>query len=98
MIPPLILPLYPLVRPYFLCYSTPMPMTSIEVKKNSNENNQNLLRRFSRRVQESGTIPKVKGQRYNNRPLSKLATKVQALKKLKKRKDIERLKKLGKLS
>ncbi|MCC7160407.1 hypothetical protein IT399_01615, partial [Candidatus Nomurabacteria bacterium] len=74
-----------------------MAKTVIEVKKNSNENNASVLRRFSRRVQESGIIRKVKGSRYNVRKESKLKIKKSALKKMERRKEIERLKKLGKM-
>ena len=73
-----------------------MPVTTIEIKKNGGENNASLLRRFSRRVQESGTIPKMKSLRYNDRPKSKLSLKKNALKKLGRRKEVEKLKKLGK--
>ncbi|MEA3399007.1 MAG: hypothetical protein U9R00_00650 [Patescibacteria group bacterium] len=71
-------------------------ITVAEVKKNNNESNMNLVRRFGRKVQESGIIHKVKGKRYNKRVLSKLATKEAKLRKLKKRKEYERLYKLGK--
>ncbi len=71
--------------------------TVIEIKKNANENNANTLRRFTRRVQESGILQKVKSKRYNQRASSKLAQKNAALKKIAKRKEIERLKKLGKV-
>lgn len=71
--------------------------TVIEIKKNANENNASTLRRFTRRVQESGILQKVKSKRYNQRTSSKLAQKNAALKKIGKRKEIERLKKLGKL-
>lgn len=73
-------------------------ITVIEVKKNANESNMNLIRRFSRKVQESGIIQKVKGKRYNERAESKVKTKAQALKKIAKRKEYERLFKLGKAS
>lgn len=75
-----------------------MARTVIEVKKNSNENDASILRRFSRRVQESGIIHKVKGGRYNERKESKLKVKKSALKRMQKRKEIEVLKKLGKIS
>lgn len=71
--------------------------TVIEIKKNPNENNANTLRRFTRRVQESGILQKVKSKRYHQRPSTKLAQKNAALKKMAKRKEIERLKKLGKM-
>jgi len=73
-----------------------MSTTTIEIKKNANENNASVLRRFTRRVQETGLLQKVKSNRYNERDLSKLALKKGALKRLAKRKNTERLKKLGK--
>jgi ribosomal protein S21 len=73
-------------------------MTNIEVKKNANENNVNLIRRFSRRVQESGIIPRVKSLRYNERPMSKLSQKVMTVKRIAKRKETEKLRKLGKIA
>lgn len=75
-----------------------MAITSIEVKKNQNENNASLLRRFSRRMQESGMIQKVKSNRYNEREQSKLSQKNSALKRLAKRKANEKLRKLGKIA
>jgi ribosomal protein S21 len=75
-----------------------MAKTVIEVKKNSNENNSSILRRFSRRIQESGIIRKVKGARYNLRKESKLKVKKSALKRIDRRKEIEKLRKLGKMA
>ncbi|MDQ3075558.1 MAG: hypothetical protein M3Q34_00290 [bacterium] len=74
-----------------------MSKTVIEVKKNPNENNTSILRRFSRRIQESGVIQKVKGNRYNERKESKLKVKKGTLKRLTRRKEIEKLRKLGKM-
>ena len=74
-----------------------MSKTVIEVKKNSNENNVGILRRFSRRIQESNIIQKVKSNRYNERKESKLKLKKGTLKKLDHRKEIEKLRKLGKI-
>jgi len=74
-----------------------MAKTVVEIKKNPNESNQSVLRRFSRRIQESNIIHKVKGGRYNERKESKLKTKKSALKRMGRRKEIEKLKKLGKM-
>jgi len=74
-----------------------MANTVIEVKKNPNENNSSILRRFSRRMQESGIVRKVKSARYNVRKESKLKIKKSALKRMSRRKEIEHLKKLGKM-
>ena len=69
----------------------------IQVKKNPNETNPSLVRRFSRRIQESGNLRQAKSLRYNKRPLSKFNLKKSALHKVAKRKEYERLKKLGKV-
>lgn len=74
-----------------------MAKTVIEVNKNPNENNASILRRFSRKVQESNIIQKVKKNRYNERKESKIKVKKSALKRLTKRKEIEKLRKLGKI-
>jgi ribosomal protein S21 len=74
-----------------------MPITNVELKRNPQENAMSLIRRFSRRMQESGIIPKVKGNRYNERPMSKLAEKNMMLRRLTRRTEVERLKKLGKM-
>lgn len=71
-------------------------ITVIEVKKNTNENNMNLIRRFSRKVLESGIIQKVKSKRYNERAPSKVKVKIATLKKINRRKNLEKLQKLGK--
>ena len=74
-----------------------MSTTNIELKRNANENGLSLIRRFSRKMQESGIIPKVKGNRYASRAMTKLAQKNMRLKSLARRKEVERLKKLGKM-
>ncbi|MDE2031207.1 MAG: hypothetical protein KGI58_03050 [Patescibacteria group bacterium] len=72
-------------------------ITVIEVKKNTNESNVNLVRRFSRKVQESGIIQKVKSKRYNQRSLSKLKTKQATLKRIARKENHQKLFKLGKV-
>lgn len=74
-----------------------MAKTVIEVRKNPNENNASVLRRFSRRVQESGIIRRVKGSRYNERKESRIKVKKSALRRIGRRLEIEKLKKLGKI-
>jgi ribosomal protein S21 len=72
-------------------------ITVIEVKKNTNESNMSLVRRFTRKMQESGIIRKVKSKRYNERIESKVKIKKGTLKRIAKKKDNERLFKLGKI-
>ncbi len=71
---------------------------NVEVEKTGSENNANLLRRFSKRVQMSGLIRKVKGERYKERKLSKYKTKVKTIDSLKRRKEVEKLIKMGKMT
>lgn len=71
-------------------------ITVIEVKKNPNENNMNVLRRFSRKVIESGIVRKVKSKRYNERSLSKLKVKLATLKRIERNKAKAKLIILGK--
>lgn len=74
-----------------------MAKAVIKVEKNPNENNSSILRRFTRKMQESGIVRHVKKNRYNLRQESKLKMKRSALKKMGRRKEIEKLKKLGKM-
>jgi len=74
-----------------------MSKTIIEVRRNPNEASSSILRRFSRKIQESGIIQKVKGSRYSERKESKLKIKKSALRRLARRKEVERLRKLGKI-
>jgi ribosomal protein S21 len=74
-----------------------MAKVVIQVTKNPNENNASILRRFSRKIQESGIVRNVKKNRYNLRQESKLKLKRSALKRMGRRKEIEKLKKLGKM-
>lgn len=74
-----------------------MAKSIIEIKKNANENNASVLRRFTRKVQESGIIHKVKNSRYNERAESKVKVKAATLKRINRRKETERMRKLGKI-
>ncbi len=70
---------------------------NIEVQKNNNENAVSLIRRFTKRVQGSGVIPRVRSIRYNQRKPSHFKAKKSALVVLGMRKEYELLAKLGKL-
>jgi len=71
--------------------------TNIEVVKKNNESATNLIRRFTKRMQGSGVIRRVRSIRYNSRPLSKFTRKKNTLKKLEKTEKIEHMKKMGKM-
>lgn len=73
-------------------------MINVEVeKKNSNENDMNLIRRFTKKIKHSGILPKVRSVRYHNRQISKLMKKKETLQSIQKREEIKRQIKLGKL-
>ena len=73
-------------------------MITVEVTRNQNENTASLIRRFTRRVKGSGILRKVRSKRFYERAESKYRLKARALNNIAKRAEIERLKKLGKIS
>jgi ribosomal protein S21 len=75
-----------------------MISVNVEVKKNPNESTTSLIRRFTKRVQGSGILPRVREIAFRERPLSRLKKKMRTLKSIERRKEFERLKKLGKVS
>ena len=72
-------------------------MINIEVEKNNNENNLSLLRRFTKRVQGAGILPRVRSIRYQTRKLSAYKTKMKTMKSIKRKKEVEKLIKMGKM-
>ena len=74
-----------------------MPI-NVEVNRNPTENNLGALRRFTKRVQGSGVLPRVRSIRYQNRKLSAYKVKKQTLKVIARRKEVAKLIKLGKMS
>ena len=73
-------------------------MINAEVVKTGNENNVNLIRRFTKRVQGSGILPRVRSIRYSARKASEYVKKKKTLKVLKRREEVAELIKLGKMS
>jgi ribosomal protein S21 len=71
--------------------------TNVEVEKNNNESSANVIRRFTKRVQGAGIVPKVRGGRYHNRLKSKNVQRTAKLKKIGKQEAYEKLVKLGKI-
>lgn len=71
--------------------------TVIEVTKNNNEMPMSLIRRFTKRVRGSGVLQKVRGNRFFTRKESHYKQKGRALTNIRRGKEIERLKKLGKI-
>ncbi len=73
-------------------------VANIEVVKGPSENNLGVLRRFTKRVQSAGILPRVRGKRYSERTISKGVRKAKTLSYLKKKEYIAELIKLGKTS
>jgi ribosomal protein S21 len=72
-------------------------MINAEVVKNNNENNLNLIRRFTKKVQGSGVLPRVRSIRYATRKQSEYVKKKKTLKVLKRRAEVDELIKMGKM-
>ena len=68
----------------------------IQVKRKERETAESLIRRFSRRVQQSGVLRRVRKLRFRQEEKSKDMRRGEALYKVKIRKEIDRLKKMGK--
>ena len=68
-----------------------------EVSKNDGENDINLIRRFSKRVQGAGLIARMRNRRYHSRIKSQQVRRKQALKVIKRRAEVQELIKLGKM-
>ncbi len=94
--------LYP-KYPYTLAFIRPHDRISprmkviAEVKKQGSESGAAIIRRFTKRVQGTKALMKVREERYFTRKMSKLKTKRRALVSMEKRTSYERLKKLGKI-
>jgi len=68
----------------------------LEIKKEERENSQNLVRRFSRRVKQSGILLNARKFRFFEKNKSREMKKRSALRKEQLRKEYEKLEKLGK--
>lgn len=74
-----------------------MSKVIVEVKRNDNENSISLIRRFTKRMQGSGALRRVRSLRWATRKSSPFKAKKSALVVLSRRREYELLKKLGKL-
>ena len=72
-------------------------IVNVKITKNNTENGLSMLRRFQKKVQESGVLPKVRSIRYAVRELSDLKVKKGKMKKLAGGVEDNRLKRLGAL-
>lgn len=72
-------------------------MINVEVERNNNENSVSVIKRFTRRVQGSGVLMRVRKNRFTARKKSGYVKKKQALKKLARKEKFDELVKMGKL-
>ena len=71
---------------------------NLEITKNSNESNASMLRRFTKKVQGSGVLPRIRSIRYSKRKLSPYKVKVQRLNSISRKTEIEELIRMGKMA
>ncbi len=67
----------------------------VEVVKKDKETSESLIRRFSRRMQESKVLMKARKTQFNVKPKSKKQLKDDALYRKKVKKEADKLKKMG---
>jgi len=72
-------------------------MQNVIVEKNGAESNANLIKRFTRKVQGAGILPRVRSLRYSERVRSRYVRKKKTLKSLRRREEVEKLIKLGRI-
>jgi len=75
----------------------PTMPTNVQVEKNPNESSANVIRRFTKRVQNSGIVRKMRDRRFFERPKSSNVRKETRLKKLAKKEKYDKMYKLGKV-
>jgi ribosomal protein S21 len=70
-----------------------MPIT---IRKKDKETQGAFLRRFTKKIQQSGVLMNARKSRFHSRSLNKRAVRNNALRKVARKDEIETLKKLGK--
>jgi len=68
----------------------------IEVKRKERETSENLIRRFSRRVQQSGVLVQARKSRFRKEDKTRREVREGAMYKARVKKVVDRLKKMGK--
>ncbi len=71
--------------------------TNVEVKKNNQESTANIIRRFTKRVQGSGVLNRLRKERYHVRTKSENVNRSRKLIKLEKKDKYDTMLKLGKI-
>jgi len=73
-------------------------MINVDIVKGPQENNISVIKRFQRKTQESGVLPRVRSLRYASRKKSKYVRKKEALVRLERRAEMQEKIKLGKIT
>ncbi|OGZ30801.1 MAG: 30S ribosomal protein S21 [Candidatus Niyogibacteria bacterium RIFCSPLOWO2_01_FULL_45_48] len=68
-----------------------------EIKRHENESSSSALRRFTKKVQQAGLLSRAKKLRFHERKLSDFKKKKNALRRIARRREVEKLWKLGKI-
>lgn len=68
---------------------------AIEVKKKQGETTRSLLRRFSRRIQQSGVLIRARKERFHEKEKTKRERRESAVRRVKVGKEKEKLRKMG---
>ena len=71
-------------------------MTNVLITKGNSDNNGLMMKKFTKKMQESGVLPRLRSIRYNERALSFYKIKKAKLRNLKRKEEIQTLIKLGK--
>ena len=71
--------------------------TNVQVEKNQNESSANVIRRFTKRMQNAGIVRKLRKARYYTRTKSRNVPKEARLRKLDRKEAYEHAHKLGKI-
>jgi len=71
---------------------------NVEIAKSGTENNLSIIRKFTKRVQGSGILKRLRNRRYSERTLSPYVRKKKTLKKLVAREKMNELIKMGKVT
>ncbi len=69
----------------------------IEVRKNERETSSALIRRFTRKIQQSSILRRARSLKFQSRPESKLKKKVEAIKRVKAQRRMDYRRKMGKI-
>jgi ribosomal protein S21 len=72
--------------------------TNVEITRKNNESGVSMIKRFTKKVQESGVLPRVRSIRYAERQPSTYTKKKARLKSLNKKAEFEKAYKLGKIT